>query len=111
MTTIKLTKENFESEVVSSEVPVIIDFWASWCMPCQMMAPVFEELSEEYKGELKFGKVNTEEERELSMLFQIRSIPTLAIVYKGKVIDQIFGFSQKEQLREKIDRIVAKAKA
>lgn len=108
MTTIKINKDNFEEEVVKSQIPVIIDFWASWCMPCQMMGPVFEKLSEEYSGKVKFAKVNTEEERELSALFQIRSIPTLSIVYNGKVIDEIYGFSPREALRGKIDKIVGK---
>ena len=110
MTTINLNKDNFEAEVTKSEIPVIVDFWAQWCMPCQMMGPVFEELSGEYSGKLKFGKVNTEEERELSAVFQIRSIPTLMIVYKEKIIDQIFGFAQKEALKEKIDKILERIK-
>lgn len=110
MATIKLTKDNFEEEVVKSDKPVVIDFWASWCMPCQMMAPVFEELSEEYTGEIKFAKVNTEEEIEIAQAFGIRSIPTLAVMKDNKLINQILGFLPKETLKEKIDSIIATAK-
>lgn len=108
MTTIKLTKENMEEEVTNSEIPVIIDFWASWCGPCQAMGPVFEELSYEYEGKIKFAKVNTQEEREISEFFYIASIPTLAVVHNKKIIEKFSGFSQKHILREKIDKILEK---
>lgn len=106
MTTIALTKDNFEKEVLNSEQPVIIDFWASWCGPCQMMGPVFEELSEDYVGKLKFAKVNTETEFGLATEFNIQGIPALIVVKGNKEIGRITGFAPKEVLREKIDNIV-----
>lgn len=106
MATINITQENFQKEVLESETPVILDFWAEWCGPCKMMGPVFEELSKEYEGKLKFGKVNTEDQPELAGEFQIRGIPSLSVIKGDKEIDRITGFAPKEALKEKIDKIV-----
>jgi len=103
-----LTKENIEKEIQSSETPLIIDFWASWCGPCQMMGPVFEELSGEYEGKLKFCKVNTETEQEIAGSFGIQGIPALSIISKAKEIDRIVGFMPKDELKEKIDAILSR---
>lgn len=97
-----LTKDNFEKEVTNSKIPVIVDFFANWCMPCQMMAPVFEGLSKDYGKKLKFAKVNTEEESELAARFHIMSIPCLIIFKNGKEAGKIMGFSQKDELKEKL---------
>jgi len=106
-----LTTQNFEKEVLKSDVPVVIDFWASWCGPCQMMAPVFEELAGEYRtsGKAKLAKLSTEDEPELASRFGIRGIPTLAVFYKGKEIDRIVGFAPKAIIKAKIDAALIKA--
>jgi len=108
MTTVHITEANFQEEVAQSDVPVVIDFWAAWCGPCQAMGPVFEELSEEYNGEIKFAKVNTEEEREIANYFQIRSIPTLSVIRDGGEIERMAGFAQKEHLKKFIEQSLAK---
>ena len=110
MTTVKINKENFEREVTNSDIPVIIDFWAGWCMPCKIMGPIFEELSTEYGGTLKFCKADVEEELEMASFFKVSSIPTLAVVYQKQVKDKILGSLRKDLLREKIDKILEKLK-
>ena len=97
---------NFKEEIEESKIPVIIDFWASWCGPCQMMGPVFEELSGDYENKIKFAKISTEEEQELANQFQIQGIPCLVIVKEGKEIGRISGFAPKEILKQKIDEII-----
>jgi len=97
---IKLTKENFEAEVMNSQIPVVIDFWAEWCGPCKMLTPVISELAEEYDGKVKVGKVNVDEEQELSMKFRIASIPTVIKIVNGEITNSSIGFRTKEQLVE-----------
>ncbi len=104
---LNLTENNYQKEVLESKTPVIMDFWASWCGPCQMMGPVFEELSTEYEGKLKFAKVNTEEEQTLPAKYGIQGIPALVVVNGDKEIDRIVGFAPKEALKGKIDYILS----
>ncbi len=103
-----ITNETYESEVKNAELPVILDYWAAWCGPCQMMGPVFEEISADYDGKLKFAKVNVEEQQELASQAGVMGIPCLIVFNKGVEVDRIVGFAQKDQLKEKIDVILNK---
>ncbi len=106
MALIHITNENFEEEVLESETPVIIDFYADWCMPCKMMAPVFEALSKEYDGKVKFMKLNTERYPEAAQNFNIQGIPALVIVHNKKEIGRIVGFAPQEVIKKKINSLV-----
>jgi len=88
---INVSSENFEAEVKNSDIPVIIDFWAEWCVPCKMIGPVLEEISEEYKGKLKVAKVNVDEAGELASEYNVISIPTLMVFNKGEMVKQQVG--------------------
>ena len=98
MAELKITRENFENEVMKSNVPVLIDFWAPWCGPCRMMGPIIEQLAEEYEGKAKVGKVNVDEEGELSQAFGVMSIPTIVLVKDGKVVKQAVGARPKAEV-------------
>ena len=101
MSLVKITKENFEKEVLNSDKPVLIDFWASWCGPCRMIAPSIEEISNEVPT-VKVGKINIDEEQELAMQFGVMSIPTLMVVKDGKVIKKSVGAKPKPAILELI---------
>ena len=98
MAELKITRENFENEVMKSNIPVLIDFWAPWCGPCQMMGPIIEQLAEEYEGKAKVGKVNVDEEGELSQAFGVMSIATIVLVKDGKVEKQAVGARPKAEV-------------
>ena len=98
MAELKITKNNFNEEVVNSDIPVLLDFWAPWCGPCRMLAPVIEELADEYDGKAKIGKVNVDEEPELASHFDVASIPTVVIIKDKKIIDKSIGFVPKGKL-------------
>ncbi|MDE6959975.1 MAG: thioredoxin [Lachnospiraceae bacterium] len=98
MAEITINKSNFESEVIKSEVPVLLDFWAVWCPPCRMLAPVVEEIAQEYEGKVKVGKVNVDEEPELVAMFRVENIPTVVVMKDGKVADTSVGYQPKERI-------------
>ncbi len=98
MAELKITRENFENEVMKSNIPVLIDFWAPWCGPCRMMGPIIEQLADEYEGKAKVGKVNVDEEGELSQAFGVMSIPTIVLVKDGKVVKQAVGARPKAEV-------------
>lgn len=91
MAELKITKNNFESEVLRSEVPVLLDFWATWCPPCRMLSPIIEEIAGEYEGRAKVGKVNVDEEPELAAMFKVENIPTMVVMKEGKVAELAVG--------------------
>ncbi|HBI60546.1 MAG TPA: thioredoxin [Lachnospiraceae bacterium] len=97
MAVLHVTKENFETEVLQSEKPVLVDFWASWCGPCKMVAPVLEEIAGEVT-DVKIAKINVDEQPELSQKFQVMSIPTLILFKEGKVVNTTVGAQPKEDL-------------
>lgn len=102
MKPIEITDANFQQEVLKSDKPVLVDFWAVWCGPCKMIAPVVEELAKEYEGQLKVGKLDVDNNPEVSVQFGIRSIPTLMVFKGGKVVEQIIGAVPKRNLMEKV---------
>ena len=102
MKPVVITDLNFQQEVLNSDKPVLVDFWAVWCGPCKMIAPVVEELAKEYSGQLKVGKLDVDSNPEVSMKYGIRSIPTLMVFKGGKVVEQIIGAVPKRNLIEKV---------
>jgi len=98
MTELKITSENFEREVLKSDKPVLIDFWANWCGPCRMLSPTISEIAEEYKDKVKVGKVNVDEEGELAAMFRVASIPLLVVMKNGKVVNSSVGVRPKSQI-------------
>jgi len=100
---IEFTDANFDQEVIKSDVPVLVDFWAVWCGPCKMIAPFVEELAGEYQGKAKVGKVDVDNNPNISTTYGIRSIPTILIFKDGKIVDQIIGAVPKQALAQKLD--------
>lgn len=95
-----LTKENFESEVLNSQIPVLVDFWATWCGPCRMLSPVIEDLAKELDGKVKVGKVNIDEQLGLAIKYRVEVIPTLILFNNGEVQKRNTGFLTKEEVKQ-----------
>lgn len=102
-----ITDANFDQEVLKSQIPVFVDFWAPWCGPCQMMGPIIEELAKEYEGKIKIGKCNVDENPEAPGKYEILNIPTFIIFKNGQVADTLMGGQQKEKVKEFIDKNIA----
>ena len=103
----EVNDSNFEEVVLKNEKPVVVDFWAPWCQPCRIIAPIIEELAREYDGKVVFTKLNTDENIQTTMRFGIRGIPTLLIFKDGKEVGRIGGARPKPQLKEEIERVLA----
>ena len=98
MAEINLTNDNFENEVLNSDIPVLVDFWANWCGPCKMLAPIIAEIAEEFEGKIKVCKVNIDEAGELAVKFGIVSIPTVLVFKNGEISDKAIGYRPKEDI-------------
>lgn len=97
---VTVTNENFKAEVLESDIPVLADFWAEWCVPCKMMGPILEQMAEDYKGKLKIAKINVDEEGELASNYNIVSIPTILVFHNGNVANQQIGAVPKKALEQ-----------
>ncbi len=107
MAAIELTDANFQAEVINSDVPVLVDFWAAWCGPCRAIAPIVSELATEYEGKAKVGKVDVDTNPQTATSYGIRSIPTLLFFVGGEVRDQMIGSASKREFQKKLDALVA----
>ena len=106
MKPVTITDENFEQEVINSNLPVLIDFWAVWCGPCKAIAPIVEELSDEYDGKVKFGKLDVDNNQQTSIKYGVRSIPTLLLFKEGKLKDTIIGAVPKTHITQKLNSAI-----
>ena len=102
MSVLKITSENFEQEVINSDKVIVVDFYADWCGPCKMMAPIIEEIAKELDGKANVGKINVDDNQNLAVKYQVMSIPTIAIFKKGKVIQSFVGVTDKQEILDAV---------
>ena len=106
MAELTITNANFKKEVLESDKPVLIDLWATWCGPCRMLAPVISDIAKEYEGRIKVGKINVDDEPDLAAQFRVMSIPMVALIKDGKVVETSIGYKPKEQITAMIDKVL-----
>ncbi|MCX6796936.1 MAG: thioredoxin [Candidatus Doudnabacteria bacterium] len=106
MNEVVLNGSNFEKEVINSNLPVLVDFWAVWCGPCKALAPIIEEIAKDYKGKIKVGKVNVDENNDLAAKYNIMSIPTLKFFKNGKIVQELVGAAPKDSIENLIKKIL-----
>jgi len=102
---LELTDSNFESEVIKSDKPVVVDFWAEWCMPCRMLAPTIDDLAREFGGKVKVGKVDTDSNRDVSVKYNISAIPTVMIFKDGQIVRKFVGVTQKKEFVSELQKL------
>jgi thioredoxin len=100
---VAVTEQTFEGEVLKSEVPVLVDFWAEWCGPCRMVAPIVEELASEYAGRLKVLKLDVDDNQNLAVRYNVMSIPTLGVFRSGEMVERIVGYMPKQEIKRRLD--------
>jgi thioredoxin 1 len=106
MAELQLTDSSFDKEVIQSDKPVLVDFWAPWCGPCRMLSPVVDELAQEYTGRVKIGKVNTDDNAQVATTYRISAIPTLLFFKGGKLVDQMTGVHPKPEIKKRLDALL-----
>ena len=104
--TVEITDANFETEVINSDIPVLVDFWAQWCGPCRMLAPTIEELAVDYAGKVKVGKADTDDNHDIAVKFGISAIPTIMVFNKGEVAKKLVGMTSKKDLKAALDELL-----
>ena len=102
---ITLTDENFEAEVLKSDLPILVDFWAEWCGPCKAIEPVLKQLADEYEGKVRIGKLNVDNYSQLAQQYSVSSIPNMKIFKNGQIIDEMIGVTPKEEIKARFDKV------
>ncbi len=105
--TLEFTDDNFDTEVISSDKPVLVDFWAEWCGPCKALAPIIDEIATDNDGKVKVGKIDTDANRDVSVRFSISAIPTVMLFHKGEVVDRFVGLRAKKDLQAALDLLTS----